>query len=235
MGTFYTVMARRTRKKKLGIFDALFSPFVDAPGTMEHFLVEQRSPPHLLSCLFLLVSLVLAPPLMYFPGVGLSYENLLPLGAVLQVSLLTLLLTTFFSNLLTRIIGIPQRALSVFGALVYATCPFVSFMCVVYISNYVIMGQLTVLNFLIWGYQDPNDWLLMQFPLLIKICCCISFWVFINGIRALTRATLSSAALIATTCIPLLLGSFVLSLYCNELTLPGTSGRVIKFFNAFTS
>lgn len=227
-------MVRRSRNKKLGIFDALFSPFVDARGTMQNLLVDQRRPPHLFTCLFFLTCLVLAPPLMYSPGVGIGYENARSLAALLQVSILTLLLSTVFITLLLRVIGASQRPLSIFGALVYATCPFVSFMCLFYISNYITMGRLTVLSFLIWGQVDGDDWLVRQFPFLVKVFCFISFWVFANAIRVLTRSTLSSAALMSAVCVPLLLGSFVLALYCTELNLKGTSSGVIQFFNAFS-
>lgn len=221
------------RVKKIGLVDTLFSPFVDARGTMENLLVVQKRPPYLLVSLFLFTLLFLAPPFMYEPGVGLRNIDLQPFLPILQASYITLTLTTCFVAMLLNAIGVPQPILVVFGALVYATTPFISFMTIVYVANYFLAGQLTILFFLMSGHTDPTDWLVVQFPLLFKVCCLISFWVFSNAMRVVTRGSVTSAILMAAMCIPFLLGSFALSVYVTEINFPGSAPRVLSFFTSF--
>lgn len=221
------------RVKKIGLVDTLFSPFIDPRGTMENLLVIQKRPPYILVCLFLFTCLFLAPPFMYEPGVGFKNVDIMPLLPVLQSSFITLALTTAFVAMLLNAIGSRQPLLVVLGALTYATTPFISFMTMVFLGNYLLRGQLTIIFFLMSGHVDPTDWLVGQFPMLFKCCCLISFWVFCNAMRVVTKASITSAILIAAICIPFLLGSFALSVYATEINFPGSAPRILSFFTSF--
>jgi hypothetical protein len=135
----------------------------------------------------------------------------------------------------TRALGAQQSIFSLICAMIYAFTPFVTVMAFFYAATYWMQGHISILQFLTTGFVSQQDVLVRFFPTVAKVTCLVCFILFTNGIRALMRSSLSSATLIAAICVPLIMGSFVVSLSIEELLVPGISSHVISFFASFLS
>lgn len=200
---------------------------------MRHLLVVSKSPPHLLTSLFFLGCIVIAPPILYSPDGTIGTVHMTLLVATLLTALFTLILAAFFQAMATRALGAQQSMFSLFCAMTYAFTPFVTVMAFFYVATYWTQGHISVLQFLTTGFVSHQDMLVKFFPTVIKLTGLVCFILFMNGIRALMSSSLSSAALIAAICIPLIMGSFVVSLSIEEFILPSISSKVIGFFGTF--
>jgi hypothetical protein len=200
---------------------------------MEQLLVTSKSPPHLLTSLFFLGCIVVAPPILYSPDGTIGTEQVKLLVATFITVLLTLSLAAFLQSTTTRALGAQQSMFSMLCAMVYAFTPFVTVMTLYYAATYWTQGHLSVLQFLTAGFASQHDILVQFFPTAAKATCLVCFILFTNGIRALMRGSLSSATLIAAICVPLIMAGFVVSLSIEELILPGQAPRVIDFFASF--
>jgi hypothetical protein len=227
---FVMAAARRRRPRLL---DVLVSILIDPRGTTNDLLNWYEGPPHVIACLFLFCSAVIAPPLLYQPDETLSQAAIVALYATLLTTLLTLALTTCFVTMLFRALRLAPSIEASFAALVYSSAPIITLMGGMYLTNYLMEGNLSILQFLSTGYTRQNDWLLQMFPNLFKIFCLLSFIVFANCIRAIYRSSVTSAGLIAAVCIPLMLGSFIVALSLTEVCFAGSSEQVIAFFRSF--
>jgi hypothetical protein len=223
--------ARRTRPRLLDIFLAIV---VDPRGTMRELLHWHEGPPHVFAALFLFCTVVITPPLLYQPDGIIDQKVILGLYSTLATVFITLALTTFFVTMFFRALHLPSSPSTVFASIVYASAPITTLMGGVYLINYLLEGRLSILQFLSTGYARPDEALLLMFPNLIKIFCFLAFILFAGGVRALYRSSAVSAYLIAATCIPLLLGSFLVAASLTEACFPGSSEQVIGFFRAFT-
>lgn len=225
-------MAKK-RSRPPGILDILVSALVDPKGTMRLLLVDSPYPPHVLTSLFFLGCVVIAPPVLYTPDGAVGTPQILLLTATVLTALLTIALAGFFQSMATRALSSEQPILPLVCAMIYAFTPFVTLMAFFYIATYWNQGHISVLQFLTTGYSSQHDKLVQFFPTAVQITCFVSYALFTNGIRALMHSSLSSAALVAAICVPLVMGSFVVALSLAELVLPGVSSKVIGVFAAF--
>ncbi len=225
-------MAKK-RSRPPGILDILISALVDPKGTMRLLLVDSQSPPHLLTSLFFLGCVVIAPPVLYTPDGSLGAPQIMLLVATALTALLTITLAGFFQSMTTRALSSEQPIFSLICAMIYSLTPFVTMMAFFYAATYWTQGHISVLQFLTTGYTSQHDTLVQFFPTTVKITCAVCFVLFVNGVRALLHSSLSSAVLIAAIFVPLIMGSFVVALSFEELLLPGLSARVIGVFAAF--
>jgi hypothetical protein len=225
-------MAKK-RIRPPGILDILVSALVDPQGTMTHLLVTAKYPPHIITCLFFLGCIVIAPPILYTPDGTINHSHTNLLVATLLAFFLTLGLAGFFQSMTTRALGAQQSMFSLFCAMIYAFTPFVTVMVFFYAATYWAQGHISILQYLTTGFASQSDNLVQFFPTMVKITGLVCFILFTNGIRALMRSSLSSATLIAAVCVPLIMGSFVVSLSIEELLLPGISTKVIGVFASF--
>jgi hypothetical protein len=225
-------MAKK-RIRAPGLLDIFISAPIDPQGTMADLLVTPKYPPHLITCLFCVCCIVIAPPILYTPDGTLNTTHINLLAATLSTSLLTLGLAGFFQSMLTRTLGTQQSIFSLFCAMTYALTPFVTVMIFFYAATYLTQGHISILQYLTTGFVSQSDRLAPFFPTMVKASGLVSFVLFTNGIRVLMRSSLISAALIATVCLPLIMGSFIVSLSIEELLLPGISPKVIEVFTSF--
>lgn len=221
------------RRRRPRLLDVLVSTLIDPRGTTHDLLNWHEGPPHVLACLFLFCSAVIAPPFLYQPDGSISQAAMIALYATLLTTLITLALTTCFVTMLFRALRLSPSIDATFSALVYSSAPIITLMGAIYLTNYAMEGRLSILQFLTTGYARPNDWLLQMFPKLFKLFCLLSFVVFGNCIRAIYRSSITSGVLIAAVCIPLLLGSFIVALSLTEVCFAGSSEQVITFFRSF--
>lgn len=223
----------KQRIRPPGILDILISALVDPQGTMTRLLVTPKYPPHLVTCLFFICCIVIAPPILYSPDgtINTTHTNLLV--ATLLAAFLTLCLAGFFQSMATRALGAQQSIFSLFCAMIYSFTPFVTVMVFFYVATYWMQGHISILQYLTTGFASQSDALVQFFPTTVKITVLVCFVLFSNAIRVLMRSSLSSAALIAAVCVPLIMGSFVVSLSIEELLLPGISSKVIGVFASF--
>jgi len=225
-------MARK-RIRPPGLLDILVSALVDPKGTMRLLLVDSKFPPHLITSVFFLGCVVIAPPIFYTPDGIVGTTQVTHLVETLMTIFLTLFLAAFFQSMTTRALGGQVAMFSLTCAMIYAFTPFVSVLAFFYASTYWTQGHISVLQFLTTGFVSQHDALVQFFPTACKLTCLVSFVLFANGVRALMRSSLSSAVLVAAICVPLLMGSFIVALSLQELMLPGLSANVIDFFGAF--
>jgi hypothetical protein len=225
-------MAKK-RARSPGILDILISALVDPRGTMQQLLVTSTYPPHILTSVFFLGCIVLAPPILYSPDGTIGTGQIKLLVATFLTVLLTLSLAAFLQSMATRALGAQQSMFSMLCAMIYAFTPFVTVMTLYYAVTYWTQGHLSVLQFLTTGFTSQHDMLVQFFPTAAKITCLACFVLFTNGIRVLMRSSLSSATLIAAICVPLIMAGFVVSLSIEEMILPGEASQVINFFASF--
>lgn len=201
---------------------------------MRLLLVDSKFPPHLITSVFFLGCVVIAPPILYTPDGTIGTPQITNLVATSLAIFLTLLFAGFFQSMTTRALGSQLTTFPLVCAMIYSFTPFVSVMAFYYAATYWTQGHISVLQFLTTGFVSQHDALVQFFPTVCKLTCLVSFTLFTNGIRALMRSSLSSAILVAAICVPLLMGSFIVGLSIEELILPGISEAVIHFFAAFS-
>ncbi|MEY4667994.1 MAG: hypothetical protein RL518_693 [Pseudomonadota bacterium] len=217
-------------KKKLSLLDTLLSLPIDPGGMMNHLLRKRRYPPYLilapLSTFFVLV----APTLWYQhyralqPGTPeINYS--ITMTVVLTLVWFCLLLSVLFKLLLLSVS--PGK---IWAATLYCLTGLIPFMLAFYLGNYIASGRVSVLEFLATGQVHHSDWFLYLFPTCAKVAIAFSFFLFVNAVRALTNTKLLSALSMSVLALPVLIGSFVVSLTISNMVFPDTGLEVYRFF-----
>jgi hypothetical protein len=217
-------------KKKLSLLDTLISLPIDPAGMMRHLLRERRYPPYLvlapLSTFFVLV----APTLWYQHYMGLQSTVPEINYSIAMTVVLTLIWFSLLMSVLFKLLLLNVTPGKVWAASLYCLASLIPFMGAFYLGNFFASGHLSILGYLATGQAKGSDWFLEFFPTCAKVALSFSFYLFVNAVRALTDAKFVSAFSMAVLAIPVLVGSFVVSLTISDVLFPETGFEVYRFF-----
>lgn len=217
-------------RKKISLLDVLISLPIEPEGSMRHLLRERRFPPHLL--------LVPLCTLLVLVGPALWYQYRIQLHAVipeLQSSIavtviLTILSFSFFMSVLLKLLLLNVSMFRVLAAVLYALAGLIPFMLAYYLGNFLASGEMTVLKYFATGQVESHDWFIEIFPICAHVALAYSFLLFVYGMKALTESKTLSALSMSVLGIPILIGSFAVSLTVADFIFRDTGIVVYRFF-----
>lgn len=217
-------------KKNLSLLDTLLSLSIDPAGMMRHLLRERRYPPYLVLAPLSTLLVIVAPSLWYQYSIGLE----LPISEIHYSTSLTVVLTLVWfcllMSVLFKLLLLNVSPGKIWAASLYCIAGLIPFMLAFYLGNFLSSGTVSVLEFLAIGRAHKSDWFLQLFPNFAKVALVFSFLLFVNAVRALTNAKLISAFSMSLLALPVLIGSFVVSLTIADMVFPDTGVAIYRFF-----
>ena len=151
-------------------------------------------------------------------------------ASVTVTTLLTIFAFSFFMSVLLKLLLIDVSMFKVLAGVLYSIAGLIPLMLAYYLGNYLASGHLSVLDFLATGRMDAQDWFVALFPTCAKVALGFSFFLFVNAIRALTDSKTMSALSLSLLGIPVLIGSFAVSLTVSDVIYKDTGIEVYRFF-----
>lgn len=222
-------------KKKLTLLDTIISLPIDPAGMMRHLLRERRYPPYLvlapLSTFFVLV----VPTLWYQHYKGIQSAVPEVNYSIATTVVLTLVWFSLLMSVLFRVLLLKVSSGKVWAASLYCITGLVPFMLAFYLGNFLASGHLSIVELLATGHVDKTDWCIELFPTWARIALIYSFFLFVNAVRALTGTKFVSSFSMAVLAIPVLIGSFVVSLTISDILFQDTGLEVYRFFTHLLS
>lgn len=223
----------RAKKRPLNPLDIFFSLAVDPNGTLRRAFSNSESPPLLITTLCLFLAGVILPPLVQTPEAFQNKTQAMLIEAVLTTTVLSIVSTGLLTIFAFRIFHGSARPINVFAIWVYTFAPITTVMIILFILNKLIHGELTILTFISSGYYRKTDIVVALLPYALRFGALISFLVFSTGTSIILGVSRSLAILVASMCIPILLGSYVLAVTISEYLYPGMAPQVNSFFAGF--
>jgi hypothetical protein len=223
-------------KRKLSLLDTIISLPMDPSGMMKHLLRDRRYPPYLVLAPLSTFFVIVAPTLWYQHYTG--NQSAIPEinYAITMTVVLTLIWFSLLMSVLFKLLLLEVSSGKIWAASLYCLAGLIPFMLAFYLGNFLASGHLSILEFLATGRINKSDWFLELFPTSAKVALAYSFFLFVNAVRALTGAKLVSAFSMAVLAIPVLIGSFVVSLTISDILFQDTGAEVYRFFtNLLTS
>lgn len=217
-------------KKQLSLLDTVISTPIDPAGTMRHLLRERRYPPYLVLAPLSTFLILVAPSLWYQHYLGLQSAAPEINYAITVTVVLTLIWFSLLMSVLFKLLLLTVSPGRMWAATLYCLASLIPFMLAFYLCNFLASGHLSILGYLATGHGDKSDWILELFPTFAKVGIAFSFFLFVNAVRALTNAKFISAFSMAVLAIPVLIGSFVVSLTMADVLFPDTGVEVYRFF-----
>ena len=216
-------------RKKLSLLDTLLSLPVDPAGMMRHLLRERRAPPHLILAPLSTFLVIFAPTLWYQHRLQMHHviPNLHWSIAITTVS--TILFFSFLMSVLMKIVLLDVSMFKVLAGLLYSLAGLIPFMLAYYLGNILTSGQLSILRYLATGRTDGSDWFVGIFPICAQVALAFSFFLFVNAVRAITDSKFISALSLSVLGIPVLIGSFAMSLTIADAIFTNTGIEVYRF------
>jgi len=217
-------------KKKLSLLDTIISLPVDPAGM--HLLVERRVPPYLILCPIATFLVLVAPTLWYRHQLQIHHGLPHLIWAISTTVLTTVLFFSFFMSVLLKILLLDVSTIKVFAAAIYSVVGLIPFMLAFYLGNFLTSGKLSVLRYLSTGRVDGTDWFVRLFPVCAEVALAFAFLLFANALRAVTNSKLISAISLSVLGVPVLIGSFAMSLTIADSIFPETGVEVYRFFTS---
>jgi len=217
-------------RKKLSLLDTLVSLPVDPSGMMRHLLQERRVPPYLILAPVSTLMVLVAPTLWYQHRFQTHLALPQVFAATALTTVMTLLCFSFFMSVLFKLLLLDVSMFKIIAAVLYSMAGLIPFMLAYYLGNYLASGSLTILRFLSTGRIDSEDWFVGLFPTCAKVALSFSFFLFIQAIRSITNSKMLSAVSMAALGIPVLIGSFAVSLTISDAIFKDSGIEVYRFF-----
>lgn len=217
-------------KKKLSLLDTLISIPIDPAGMMRHLLKERRYPPYLVLAPLSTFFVIVAPTLWYQHYIGGQSSSPELNYAITVTVVLTLIWFSLLTSVLFKLLLLDVPPGKIWAASLYCLASLIPFMCAYYLGNFLASGHLSILGYLATGRADSSDWFLELFPTCATFALAFSFFLFINAVRALTNTRFISAFSISVLALPVLVGSFVVSLTIADIIFQDTAMEVYRFF-----
>ena len=217
-------------KKKLSLLDTLLSLPADPSGMMRHLLRERRMPPYMVLAPLSTFLVLVAPTLWYQYRFQLNPVLPQVTYAIIGTVVLTLISFSFFMTVLFKVLLLDVSSWKIVAASLYSIAGLIPFMLAYYLGNFLASGQLSILRFLATGRIDNQDWFLGIFPTCAKVALGFSFFLFVNAVRAITNSKTLSALSMSVLSIPVLIGSFAVSLTIIDVVFKDTGVEVYHFF-----
>jgi hypothetical protein len=147
----------------------------------------------------------------------------------------TIVFFSYFMSIMLKILLLDVSTIKILAGSLYSIAGLIPFMIAFYLGNFLTQGRLTVLRYLATGRVDGADWFVGIFPTCAQVALCFSFFLFANAIRALTKSKATSALSLSILGIPVLIGSFAMSLTIADSIFPNTGVEVYRFFTSLFS
>jgi hypothetical protein len=217
-------------RKKLSLLDTLIATPFNPAGTMRHLLRERRYPPYLIIAPLSTFLVLVAPTLWYQHYMGFQSGPPEINYAIALTVVLTLIWFSLLMSVLFKLLLLTVSPGKLWAASLYCLAGLIPFMLAFYLGNYLASGQVSILQFLATGHAEESDWFIELFPNSAKVALAFSFLLFVNAVRALTNSRFISALSMSVLGIPVLIGSFVVSLTMSNILFPDTGVEVYRFF-----
>jgi hypothetical protein len=217
-------------KKKRTLLDTLVSLPLDPAGMMRHLLRERRYPPYLILAPLSTFLVLVAPTLWYQHYMGLQSAVPEINYAISMTVVLTLIWFSLLTSVLFKLLLLNVSPGKLWAASLYCLTGLIPFMLAFYLGNYLTNGHLSILGYLATGHAHNSDWFVELFPTCATWALVFCFYLFVNAVRALTNTKLVSAISMSVLAIPVLIGSFVVSLTISNIIFEDTGLEVYRFF-----
>jgi hypothetical protein len=223
----------RFQRKPLSLLDIFFTLTIDPRGVLTRAFYVHGIPPYILPtiCLFILVCLL--PPLITAPDALENPQHVILVKGIMFTSLLTILLTSALLASSVKLLHSTAKTLQVVSLLIYALAPLTTVMALLYGLNKIFQGELTILTFILTGYARSSDFMVMLYPFAIRIAALLSLYTISHGLAIIVQLTNLLGLFIGILALPLLLGSFIISLYITEIIYPNVTPQITSFFYGF--
>jgi hypothetical protein len=144
--------------------------------------------------------------------------------------ILTIVLSAIFIRTALKALQVRCRLAPIVANLIYTTAPLTTLMTVTLFANHLVSGELSLLYALGTGTTQDSDVVVKTFPMVLRIALALSLVVLACGYRFIARSSLVPALLMAVGTIPLILGSFVVSMTLIDIFIRDASIGTIRFF-----
>lgn len=224
----------RSQRKPLSLLDIFLTLAVDPRGVLTRAFHVHGIPPYILPtiCLFILVCIL--PPLITAPDALENPQHLNLIKGIIFTSLLTIILTSALLATSVKLLHSAAKTLQVFSLIIYALAPITTVMAILYGLNKMFQGELTILTFILTGYRRSSDFIVMLYPFAMRIAALLSLYTISHGLAIIVQVTKLLGLFMGILTLPLLLGSFVISLYITEIIYPNVTPQITSFFYGFT-
>jgi hypothetical protein len=217
-------------KKKLSLLDTIISLPTDPAGMMRHLLRERRVPPFMILAPLSTFLVLVAPTLWYQYRLHTQPVEPRLAYAITSTVILTILSFSWFMTVLFKVLLLDVSSWKMMAASLYSIAGLIPFMIAFYLGNLLASGELSVLRFFATGHIDSPDWFLGIFPTCAKVALAFVFFLFVNAVRAVTNSKTISALSMSVLAIPVLIGSFAVSLTISDAFFKDTGLEVYHFF-----
>jgi hypothetical protein len=219
----------RNVQKKLSAFDALFAPLSDPYGSVKHFLVECKRPPHVLFIIVSVLTILIGPAFLYQLQFGISSRDSQLSAAVVLTLASTLGLFVISSTVFLNLLRIPASLPKIIASICYSLTPLIPIALGMYAANYALDGHASLVEYYAAGTIRHTDVIFEFLPFAFAIAACGIFVVFLNCIRVIGNGSLPTSFAIAALTAAILLGSFFAALSFTESVFPNYSHPVREF------
>jgi hypothetical protein len=215
---------------KPNILDALIVSIVDPKGTASRLIKPNDYPPYSITLLLTFLAVFILPPLLYgqiFYDTGIDSKRT---GSIIISTTITIALTVGLLFFTTHACNVKKPFGKVLSAVAYCTAPIIAIFASLLIANKALMGSLTLLTFISNGIFMPQDIITQIFPFALRVSVMAALFNLSQGLAAAARGGFGLGLVLAFLSIPIILGSFIMSLWLTELIYPMSSSETISFF-----
>jgi len=221
--------------KNLSMADVLIGTPVDPYGSMRHLLIERKNPPYLFASLVAIFIVLILPCLIYQFRYEIAPWDVRVTYALMSTVAVTALIFLPVAVLLLRLLSLKIPLAQLLALSIYSLTPLLPLAVGYYIVNYLLIGQLSILTYLVTGVPVKTDWFIQLLPYFVMMGLFWVFMVFAQGIRVLGRISLTSGILITILCAAVLFGGYIIGLICSEAMFKDTSIHVSRFLASLFS
>ena len=230
-------MNKKTNSKKKSYRPSFLDPLIvsiaDARGTASRLIKPNEYPPYAVRMLLIFIAVFILPPLLYGQ---IHYNTSIDMSRAVSIvltTITTILLTVVLLSFTAHASNVKSPFGKVLAAVAYSTAPLSAVFLTLMLVNKILMGSLALLTFISNGIFLPNDIITQVFPVALRVSALAALFNLSQGLAAAARGGLGIGLVLGFLALPLILGSFVLSLWLTELIYPMSSSETIAFFSNF--
>ena len=189
-------------------------------------------PPYLILAPTATFLVLFAPSMWYRHNLQLHHGVPHLPWAIATTTVATILFFSFFMSVLLKILLLDVSTFRILAGALYSIAGLIPFMLAYYLGNLLTSGHLSILRYLATGRTDGLDWYVEIFPVCAKVALFFSFFLFANAIKAITNSKTISAVSLSVLGIPVLIGSFAMSLTIADAMFAESGLEVYRFFTS---
>jgi hypothetical protein len=226
-------IAPKKTSRRPSIVEPLLISIADPKGTANRLIKPNDYPPYGITLILIFLCVCVSPPLVYAPiyyegGVDTKKTATVLTSTIMTISLLVILL-----SFIAHACNVKRPFGKIFASVAYCTAPLTIIFATLLLANKILMGNLTLLTFISNNLSLLTDLISHIFPFALRIALAVSLFNLSQFLSAASRGGLGLGIVLALLTVPLLLGSFVASLWIIESFDRSASYDVITFFSNF--